>query len=314
MNLNRILKTSFSLVAAAFAAPLLLSGGASAGDNVRVDVGTLTGLQSVCTKNNGELVVIDTDNGDCQKWVPPDRKRDITTFTFADDANDTRTVIGNGGITTQEGPSGSRETTFSVDTETGNSFVGGTFTVEGQVDVQDTIVNTTGNVTVDDGLEVTGQTTTNGLTNTGPLTNNGTTNLNGDTTVNGNTTLNGDVSVANGNAIDMGDNRVEGVADPLAPTDAANKRYVDQEINKAFDEIDKNSEGIALAMAMSGLSLPSNANFAIGAQFGFFDDEQAFAAQGAVRLDQNFTLTGGVGVGLGDDSPVGGRIGVQAAF
>jgi hypothetical protein len=134
-------------------------------------------------------------------------------------------------------------------------------------------------------------------------------------TVQGQTvTATNELSVDPGANVDMGMNRVQGVADPVDPYDAANKRYVDQEINKAFDEIDKNSEGIALAMAMSGLSLPSNANFAIGAQFGFFDDEQAIAAQGALRLDQNFTLIGGVGVGLGDDSPVGGRIGVQAAF
>jgi hypothetical protein len=308
MNLNRILKTGFTLAATAFAAPLLLSSGAAA-QNVRVGVDNLTGLQSVCTKNKGELFVANT--GDCQTWVGPSDKEDIETLTFADENNDTQTVIGNGGITTRtrDGSSSPREDTFSVDSETGDTFVGGTLTVEEQ--------------TTTNGIDNNGQ----GITNAGDIgTGGGNINTNGGdidagsgsvnaSNVNGqNVSAAQSFSVDSGANINMGNNVVGGVADPLAATDAANKRYVDQEINKAFDKIEDNTEGIALAMAMSGLSLPSNKQFAIGVNFGFYDDKQAIAAQGALRLDDNFTLIGGFGAGLDDSENVGGRVGVQASF
>ena len=128
--------------------------------------------------------------------------------------------------------------------------------------------------------------------------------------------------------IDMGGNAIWNVAGPINAGDAANKGYVDAQIgfanaaigglrsdvNRAFQEIDQNTQGIAVAIAMGGLVLPDAKNFAVAANVGFYDDKQAFAAQAAVRLDRTFTLNGGVGVGMNDFSKVGGRAGVMASW
>ncbi len=116
-------------------------------------------------------------------------------------------------------------------------------------------------------------------------------------------------------------NRLRDIAAPIAPTDAANKAYVDaadlalsNRINGAFDAIDQNTQGIAIAIAMGGLALPSDKNFALSANVGFYDSKHAIAAQAAVRLSEHLTLNGGIGVGMDSTRKVGGRIGITAAW
>lgn len=140
----------------------------------------------------------------------------------------------------------------------------------------------------------------------------------------------GGVTVAAGAPVSMGSNRVQNVATPIAATDAANKAYVDAvsgdvaglqaeinaqtlRIDSAFREIDKTTEGVAVAIALGGLVLPQGKNFALGANFGYFDSKQAFAAQTALRLNELLMVNGGLGLGL-DTSQVGGRVGVMAAW
>jgi hypothetical protein len=103
-------------------------------------------------------------------------------------------------------------------------------------------------------------------------------------------------------------------------TDAANKDYVDglnaltnDRINQAFRQIDENTEGIAVAIAMGGLTLPQGKDFALGANVGFYDDKQAAAAQAAIRLNEVVSFNAGVGVGF-DNNKVGGRVGFMAAW
>ncbi len=100
----------------------------------------------------------------------------------------------------------------------------------------------------------------------------------------------------------------------MLATDAANKAYVDAGLSKAFKEIDKNTQGIAIAMAMGGLALPDSKNFVVGANLGFFDSKQALAIQGAMRLTPYVSVNGGVGMGLDDASTLGGRVGLQVAW
>src|SRR5206468_3522631 len=129
-------------------------------------------------------------------------------------------------------------------------------------------------------------------------------------------------NAASGSAINMGGNRIQNVAVPAAATDAATKGYVDTSIsgiassfnsglNQAFKKIDQNSQGIAIAMAMSGLSLSANKNAVIGGNVGFYNGKRAAAFQGAIRIDQDVTLNGGIGFGFQDKSQVGGRVGFQ---
>jgi hypothetical protein len=122
------------------------------------------------------------------------------------------------------------------------------------------------------------------------------------------------LAVAPYSYVNMGNNVVHGVADPIHDLDAANKRYVDTGLSEAFKEIDRNTQGIAIAMAMTGLMLPDAKKFALGANIGFFEDKQAIAVQGAVRISPNVILNGGIGTGFQDSSTVGGRVGVQAAW
>jgi len=220
----------------------------------------------------------------------------------------------------------------------------GTGNVSGFVDV--TASGTVEGATLTDGAgtTITGGTvttttvaaTTGNITTVNATTGNVTT-LNSTTIVNsGSTSTNslsvgtGGVTVASGAPVSMGGNRVQNVATPVDPTDAANKAYVDSmsgnvtnleaainaqsaRVDKAFTEIDKNREGIAIAMAMGGLVLPQGKAFAIGANMGFFQDKQAAAAQTLIRLNETLTFNGGVGVGLGGNQ-LGGRAGLMAAW
>ena len=86
-----------------------------------------------------------------------------------------------------------------------------------------------------------------------------------------------------------------------------------QDVNTAFRRIDQASEGVAIALAMGGLALPTGKNVALSANLGFYDGKQAFATQGALRLNDTYALSGGLGIGL-DSGRVGGRIGLQAAW
>ena len=66
-------------------------------------------------------------------------------------------------------------------------------------------------------------------------------------------------------------------------------------------------------LAMGGLMMPAGKDFALGANFGFYEDKQAIAAQAAIRLDDTLTLNAGIGLGL-DSNTVGGRVGFVAAW
>ena len=120
--------------------------------------------------------------------------------------------------------------------------------------------------------------------------------------------------------IDMGGRSITNLADPVNAGDAVNKGYVDNvavslksDINRAFKQIDKANGGVAIAMALGGLTMPDSKTFAVNASFGFFEDKQAFAAQAAVRVDPNWTVNGGIGF-VADGGQIGGRLGITAAW
>jgi hypothetical protein len=124
-----------------------------------------------------------------------------------------------------------------------------------------------------------------------------------------------------GSSVDMGGNIVQNVATPISAADAANKGYVDSKINnltgslnQALKNIDNNTQGIAIAMAMSGMSLSPGKRVAIGGNVGFYNGKQAAAFQAAFRVHENVILNGAVGFGFDSSSYVGGRVGAQIEF
>ncbi len=137
------------------------------------------------------------------------------------------------------------------------------------------------------------------------------------------TTANGALQRSGGTmtgSIDMGGKSITNLAAPVNSGDAANKAYVDSmvvgmtsDVNNAFKAIDRANGGIAMAMAMGGLTMPDNKTIAVNASMGFFQDRQAFAVQGAARVDPNWVVNGAIGF-TEDGGQIGGRVGITAAW
>jgi len=121
--------------------------------------------------------------------------------------------------------------------------------------------------------------------------------------------------------LNMGGNRITNVGDPIAATDAATKGYVDSKmqdytsrLTNVEEQTKRNTDGVAIAIAMGGLSLPANKDVAIGANIGMFDGSHAFATQGAFKVNDTMVFNTGIGVALGSNTTVGGRMGLMAAW
>jgi hypothetical protein len=121
--------------------------------------------------------------------------------------------------------------------------------------------------------------------------------------------------------LSMGGNRVTDVGAPVEANDAANKAYVDGKVDALSNRVANveqqtriNTEGVAIAIALGGVSLPANKNVAVGANLGFFQDAQAFAAQGVFRVDEHIYFNSGIGIAIGNASTTGGRVGLMAAW
>jgi hypothetical protein len=167
------------------------------------------------------------------------------------------------------------------------------------------------NLTATNGT-ITNLTSTNATVTNLTATNADITNLTAGTATVGTLGVTGNATI--GGNLDMTGGRITNLAEPIAASDAATKNYVDVGLAKAFKEIDRNTQGIAIAMAMAGLTLPDGKNFALGANMGFFEDKQAIAIQAAIRISPNLTVTGGFGTGVQDVGTTGGRVGIQAAW
>lgn len=83
-------------------------------------------------------------------------------------------------------------------------------------------------------------------------------------------------------------------------------------VSQLQKDMRRSFEGTALAMAMGGAILPEGKTYAISAGWGTFRGENAFAASGVAKLNDNFYAQGGVGVGA--RGGVGGRLGLTVAW
>ena len=69
-----------------------------------------------------------------------------------------------------------------------------------------------------------------------------------------------------------------------------------------------------MAMAMAGGALPDSKRYAVVGQLsGTFDQLNAMALSGIMRLTEHFVLSGGIGYGM-EMKQVAGRTGLQFAW
>lgn len=140
------------------------------------------------------------------------------------------------------------------------------------------------------------------------------------------------LQVSPGATVNMGGNRVQNVAAPIAATDAANRAYVDAGIagvsnqveqavgllNTRIDDVsqrtNKATGGVAMAMAMAGVpTVLPNERVAFTMNYGNFQGQNGVAINGAIRLDNHLQLTAGVGYAT-NQSIVGARAGLRVGW
>ncbi|MDQ0302763.1 autotransporter adhesin [Ancylobacter polymorphus] len=86
------------------------------------------------------------------------------------------------------------------------------------------------------------------------------------------------------------------------------------DLRPVWAEIDRVSEGVAMAMAMDTPTLPNGKNMAVSAQWGTFGGQNALALSSIARIaDDSFFVTGAIGVGF-NEGTVGGKAGLLFAW
>src|SRR5262249_55126131 len=108
------------------------------------------------------------------------------------------------------------------------------------------------------------------------------------------------------NTVSLGGRRLTNIAPGSASNDAATVGQVNQSAKRAYS-------GIATAMAMGGMAGTHATLPAVSANLGAYRGEAALAGGVAMRLTDNATLNGSLGVGVtrGD---IGARVGVTFAW
>lgn len=163
-------------------------------------------------------------------------------------------------------------------------------------------------------------------------------------TADGVTVVAGEKTVSlTGNGLDNGGNKLVGVADGVADTDAVNFRQLDTvrtslttetnnriaadtalrndltaETNSriAADNLlrDQIASSTATAIALGGAVILPDVNFSLSGNVGFYEGATALALNAAARLAPNTYVTGAIGGGLNKNGAVGGRVGFAFGF
>jgi len=133
----------------------------------------------------------------------------------------------------------------------------------------------------------------------------------------------GSGSVANvANTVSVGaagnERRITNVAAGINQTDAVNvsqlndfgSRY-DSQISRLNERVDRTAGGVAMAMAMTGSSLPADKNVGTAVNVGTFGGRSAIAISQYLRVNRNLVVSGAVGI---QDNQASGRGGFMLAW
>ncbi len=84
-------------------------------------------------------------------------------------------------------------------------------------------------------------------------------------------------------------------------------------LSSAEDQIEENTEGVAMALALQTPWVPPTQSFALSGGAGAYEGEHAIALGAAFRVDPHIQVEGGVGYGLGEQT-IGGRVGMTVSW
>jgi autotransporter adhesin len=112
--------------------------------------------------------------------------------------------------------------------------------------------------------------------------------------------------------------RITNVEAGISPTDAVNVSQLNgmassfnSQITRLDQRIDNTAGGVAMAMALTGSSLPSDKHFAAALNIGTFGGQTAIGISQFLRVSSNVVVSGGLAL---QDRQVGGRAGVMMAW
>jgi hypothetical protein len=83
------------------------------------------------------------------------------------------------------------------------------------------------------------------------------------------------------------------------------------QITRLDQRIDNTAGGVAMAMALTGSSLPSDKKVAVALNVGTFGGQTAIGISQFLRVSNNVVVSGGLAL---QDRQVGGRAGVMMAW
>lgn len=184
----------------------------------------------------------------------------------------------------------------------GNTDIAGTLTTAGAVNIDDTTASsssTSGALIVDGGAGIAGN-----LYVGGTINGTGTTTFSGALDVSLTVTLNGGLTVAASQSVQMGGNRVTGVAEPTASTDAATKNYVDSQLGEVTRLVEGNTTATVSDTGTGSFAVEVDSTSVLTAASGgvtmnsatvsdLTDNEIVLAGtSGAIEGDSNFRFNG----------------------
>ena len=112
--------------------------------------------------------------------------------------------------------------------------------------------------------------------------------------------------------------RITNVEAGVSPTDAVNVSQLNgmassfnSQITRLDQQIDNTAGGVAMAMALTGSSLPSDKHFAAALNIGTFGGQTAIGISQFLRVSSNVVVSGALAL---QDRQVGGRAGVMMAW